>query len=82
MAAETEPVARNPIPMVVDEEESGTVATLRGNEGCWDDWCGSASSPSCSSIVVVGVVEDHENVWFLNMQKDISLVGIGGVDLQ
>lgn len=71
--------------MVVDEaaaegeEESGTVATLRGKEGCWD---GSASSPSCSSIVVAGVVEDHENVWFLNMQKDISLIGIVGVDLQ
>lgn len=73
--------------MVVDEaaegeEESGTVATLRGKEGCWDDWCGSASSPSCSSTVVIGVVEDHENVWFLNMQKDIPLVGIVEVDLQ
>lgn len=65
-----------------EEEESGTVATLKGKEGCWDDWCGSASSPSSSSIVVVGVVEDHENVWFLNMQKDISLVGIVEVDLQ
>lgn len=69
-----------------EEEESGKVATLRGKDGCWDDWCGrSASSPSCSStvVVIIGVVvEDHENVWFLNMQKDISLVGIVEVDLQ
>lgn len=73
--------------MVVDEvaegkEESGTVATLRGKESCWDGWCGSASSLSCSSIVLVGVVGDHENVWFLNMQKDSSLVVIKGVDLR
>lgn len=87
IAAETEPDARKPNPSVVDEaaegeEESGTVATLRGNESCWDGWCGSASSPSGSSMVVVGIVEDHENVWLLNMQKDISLVVVVGVDLQ
>lgn len=35
-------------------------------------------------MVVDGIlVEDHENVWFLNMQKDISLlVVVVRVDLQ
>lgn len=35
-------------------------------------------------MVVDGIIEDHEKVWFLNIQKDISLVVlvVVRVDLQ